>query len=221
MPATSSAFKPITHRAANEIVYETVREAISSGEFSPGEKLSTRKTAEQLGVSQMPVREAFQRLVAEGALTKSGNRSISISEMSPEQFEELTEIRLILEGLAARKAAENASQSQKKTLAKLVQQLDQAFSNDDNAAHLSLNRKFHFLIYQASGSRELSELIENLWLRVGPLLRSNTQQLDSVIRAGHWHKHASTAIASGDGAAAEHAIQMDLREAADVIRQTF
>ena len=221
MSMKPDGLKPIVHRAANELVYETVREAISSGQFGPGEKLSTRKIAGQLGVSQMPVREAFQRLVAEGAMVKRENRSITVPELTVEEFSELTEIRLALEGMAASRAAERATARQKKSLIDLVSQLDEAVEEDDRARHLVLNRKFHFLIYTASGSKALLDMIELLWLRVGPLLRLNTERQDNVLRADKWHSIAAEAIASGDGETAAHAIQMDLKDTAEVVKTSL
>ncbi|SEK11123.1 HTH-type transcriptional regulator McbR [Marinovum algicola] len=215
------SLKPVVHRAANELVYESVRDAISGGQFEPGEKLSTRKIAGELGVSQMPVREAFQRLVAEGAMVKRENRTITLPELTLKEFKELTEIRLSLEGLAATRAAKHANARQKKRLRALVEQMDEAVAADDRARHLVVNREFHFQIYEAADSGALYDMIELLWLRVGPLLRLNAKRRDTVLRADKWHAQAAAAIEAGDGEQAANAIRMDLSEAAKVVTSSM
>lgn len=216
MPSDLKSLKPIAHRSANELVYERVREAISSGKFSPGEKLSTRKIAAQLGVSQMPVREAFHRLVAEGGLIKLENRTIALPDLNLKEFSEMTELRLLLEGTAAAKAATNATKAKVAKLAALVKQLGQ--TEDNSAKHLDLNRQLHFQIYAMSNSDSLVKMIELLWLRVGPILRFNTQRSEAVVSSNQWHEAMLAAIQNGDSDAARHAIEMDLSEAAEVVK---
>src|SRR5664279_2399660 len=96
---------PVLMRAANLQVHDKIRDSITAGQFEPGDTLTTRHFAELLGVSQMPVREAFHRLVAEGALENRPNRTIGLPIIERKEFEELTEVRNLLEGLAAEKAA--------------------------------------------------------------------------------------------------------------------
>ena len=94
--------KPIRQRATNLKVYDSIREAITEGRLKPGDTLSTRQFAEALGVSQMPIREAFHRLVAEGALENRPNRTIGLPIFSLAEFDEIAEIRMLLEGRAAK-----------------------------------------------------------------------------------------------------------------------
>src|SRR5208282_3003290 len=117
----------------------------------------------------MPVREAFHRLVAEGALENRPNRTIGLPIIEHKEFEELTEIRYNLEGLAAEKAAALVSTKELKSLGCLVAAIEQG-SVWGTAEYLRLNREFHFKIYEGSQSASLVRMITQIWLRVGPLL---------------------------------------------------
>lgn len=209
---------PIRQRAKSLQVYEQVREAIASGQFKPGDTLSTRPFAEALGVSQMPVREAFHRLVAEGALENRSNRTIGLPTVDLRSFEELTEIRLNLEGLATAKAALRISEPDIKRLEALVSEMQSAEARSDRIAYLRSNRLFHFAVYDAGGSRELTKIIDQLWLRVGPVLNWSIDQRGTITRSNLHHTRLVTALAQRDPASAEDALRRDVSETADIVR---
>src|SRR5580698_6814998 len=93
-------------------VYDSLRDALTAGRFTPGQKLSFRFIARTLGVSLTPVREAIRRLVAEGALEMRPSRSVRVPLMTKDKVLELRDIRMAVEGLAAEKAAMTASRAQ-------------------------------------------------------------------------------------------------------------
>ncbi|MDO6729965.1 GntR family transcriptional regulator [Marinovum sp. 2_MG-2023] len=216
MTSDLKSLKPIAHRSANELVYERVREAISSGKFAPGEKLSTRNVAAQLGVSQMPVREAFHRLVAEGGMVKLENRTIALPDLNLKEFSELTELRLLLEGTAAAKAAQRTTKRKLSKIASLVEQLDETENNSEK--HLELNRLLHFQIYEMADSDSLVQMIELLWLRVGPILRFNTKRDETVASSNQQHEAMLEAMQTADSDGARRAVELDISEAADVVK---
>ena len=86
-------------------VYKLLSERLMAGEHQPGEKLSLRNVGEALGVSTTPVREAINKLVADGALEVTPNRAVRVPVMTRTQFQELTEVRIMIEGGAAARAA--------------------------------------------------------------------------------------------------------------------
>lgn len=207
---------PVQVRAANLQVYDQIRDAIASGRFNPGDTLSTRQVAESLGVSQMPVREAFHRLVAEGALQNRSNRTIGLPLLGLSEFRELTEIRVTLEGEAAAKAAvSNAPIADE--LSVLLDGMESAIFRDDTAAYLALNRKFHFTVYSAAGSTELVRLIDQLWLRVGSLLNWSSRRRDNIVRSNVHHIAILQAVQERNPDRARRAIRDDLMEAATIV----
>src|SRR5215213_9117073 len=94
-----------------ERVYSELRNLLMAGELAPGQKLSLRSIAETLGVSMMPVREAVTRLAADQALEVLPNRGVSVPLMTRAQFQEVTAVRIAIEGFAAEQAALRRSEA--------------------------------------------------------------------------------------------------------------
>ena len=82
-------------------IYATLRQWVTVGRFLPGERLKIRTVAAQLGVGQMPVRAALQRLAAEGAVVNVPNAGVAVPRLSVPEFDDLLQMRMLLEGEAA------------------------------------------------------------------------------------------------------------------------
>jgi DNA-binding GntR family transcriptional regulator len=150
--------------------YEELRRLLMAGYFAPGEQLTVRLLSERLDSTIMPVREAVQRLVAEGALVSLPNRRIYVPKLTRAEFHDLMEIRQLLEPAACARAAERATtavieavKAEEKTLANMLRK-------DVNGRVHSSNMNFHFFIYNAAESPHLVHLIESVWLRIGPII---------------------------------------------------
>ncbi|RUW26972.1 GntR family transcriptional regulator [Mesorhizobium sp. M1E.F.Ca.ET.041.01.1.1] len=151
-------------------VYRIVRESIRSGVYRPGEKITHRAVASQLGVSVTPVREAVTRLVSEESLSMAGPKTIVAPSLGRSDLEEITKIRVNLEGWAAELAAENAS-------ATFIRELEQHHlaycrhrRSHDIRQKIAANAKFHFALYAQSKAPRLLAIIDNLWVTMGPTL---------------------------------------------------
>lgn len=208
----------IQQRATNLKVYDQVRDALVAGQFRPGDTLSTRQFAEALGVSQMPVREAFHRLVAEGVLENRPNRTIGLPYITLPEFEEIVEMRIHLESFAGAKAAPIISDRDVRALCDLADAMEKAAEEWDTTSHLGLNRQFHFILYRASGSSELVKLIEQIWLRIGPFLRWISSPKDTRARSNRNHRAIIAACRDRDADAAAKAVTKDLTDGAEVVR---
>lgn len=104
------ALLPIERRALTDDVVTTLRKAILSGAFAPGDRLPEAATAAQLHVSRVPVREAMLQLEREGLLTFDQRGSASVRKLTTQDFEEIFSLRLTLEPLAAELACLNRSE---------------------------------------------------------------------------------------------------------------
>src|SRR5665213_932921 len=105
-PANLSALAPIGRQTLLDQVHMQLRQALMSGRFQPGQALTLRSVSEALGVSHMPVRGALHRLEAEGALgAPTSRRTLIVPELRVADLEEIRDIRVELEGLAAARAA--------------------------------------------------------------------------------------------------------------------
>ena len=95
-------------KSLQEAVYDQIREAISSGEFGRGERLVEVQLAERFGVTRGPIREALCRLEHDGLVVRHTGIGVFVNEFAEESFQEVCEIRAVLESLAARSAASAA-----------------------------------------------------------------------------------------------------------------
>jgi DNA-binding GntR family transcriptional regulator len=151
-------------------VYDSLRDALTAGRFTPGQKLSFRFIAGTLGVSMTPVREAVRRLVAEGAFEMRPNRSVRVPLMTRDKILELRDIRRAVEGLATEKAAAQAARGQIASLRRIATELVAVRSRGDTAADRQKIREFHFALYAIAGQPTLLRVIEGLWLQTGPYM---------------------------------------------------
>ncbi len=195
----------------------SLRAALRRGALAPGEKLSTRRIAATLGISLTPAREALNRLVAEGALEQSADRTVLVPVLTRERYRELCLIRLELEGLAARQAcAALAAPAPLARLRRLYEEHHAAFTARDAASSLQLNEDFHFTIYAAAGMPALLRLIEALWLQVGPSMNLlYPASFDAGWIGGRNHTDMLNAIIAGDAAKLDAAVRQDLLDGQD------
>jgi DNA-binding GntR family transcriptional regulator len=160
----------ISHLSLSARVHQTLRAWLSGGELEPGQKMTGRILAEKLGVSQTPVREALLQLVAEHALTMNPNRSITVPMLSRDKFIELRDMRVALEGLAARCAALRCTTEEIDAIEKMHRDMMIAKQSGDFKNTLRLNRQIHFAVCEMSQREELFAVIQSLWARTGPYL---------------------------------------------------
>lgn len=188
----------------------------------PGEQISLRSMAEGFGVSVMPVREAVQRLCAEQALEIVPNRTLRVPLMTTSQFREITSIRMNLEGLATATATEKIGQDELRQVTLWHESFMSEMKNKvpDGAKLISFNKELHFTIYRAAQMPVLMQLIETLWLRIGPILnydiRSGSDRIGNKTALTH-HTAMVDAIRSGTPEVARDALQVDIRTAAEFI----
>ncbi len=195
-------------------LYRELKFGITSGRFSPGETLTIRSIALAAGTSIMPVREALQRLVAEGAVEARANRTFGIPMLTLASVEELYRIRKVLEGMAAVQACDSCTPALLARLREDAQAVTVAAASGEFEALLAANHRFHFRLYEAAASHHLIGIIESLWMKSGPLLRalSETAAIVAPPRAALADHHADIvcALQQGDRTRLRQAIEDDL-----------
>lgn len=194
-----------------------VRTALMNGHFEPGQVVTVKSIATMLGTSAMPAREAMHRLLAEGALELRPNRSVVVPTLSPREFDELTDLRCHIEGLAAAQAAGVIGPEKIAQLRALDQAMRSAAAGHDLDGYLAANFHFHFLIYRHGTSEFTLSIIEKLWVRVGPLIRFSLGGR-GLEKSGEMHARVIRSLERGDQAALRAAIRDDIEGAANVIR---
>jgi len=206
---------PVARETLQEQAYKKLREALMSGHFIPGQSITLRATAEALGTSPMPVRDALRRLEIEHALVARSNRTLGVPEMTYASLTELREVRMALEGLAAEKAAQLARPEEIATAEGYYHTMATAAAAGDPGEYMRANWAFHAAVYRASQSELLVSLIEPTWMRIGPYVRLMLPDRKSLVDSLGNHQRAIQAMHRRDTAAARQAIQQDIFESAE------
>lgn len=199
--------------------YGRLRQWLGLGRFLPGERLKIRQVAAELGVGVMPVRAALQRLAAEGALVNRANCGVTVPRLSRAEFDDLLQMRLLLEGEAAERGTLRLTDAECAHLAGLSARMRDAVAAADAKAYLDANEDFHRLLYGAAGSPTLMNLIETLWLKAGPISNQLFDAPEAVPRLNDAHEDAVGALQRRDGAAVRAAIERDLFVAGQALRR--
>ncbi len=197
-------------------VYDELCWRIVTGRITPGVALSTRGLAQELGVSQMPVRDALARLAAERAIEIRSKRRITVPAMTPARFDDLLRCRLLLEPEAARLAIDFIDRPRLKLLKEIDMRMDVALRTGDVNAYMEGNFNFHFELYRAQKLLTLNQLIETLWLQFGPYMRVVYGRFGTAQLVDQHHV-ALEAIEARDRAALGLAIHRDIEDGMGLI----
>ena len=135
-----------------------LRKAIYAGEYRSGDELSLTDVAARLGVSRTPVREAFQELAAEGLISLHMNKGAVVNRIDRKFVRDIFEMRILLEGEAAARAAENGMETQE--LLDRTQALQEKLDRD---AYIRLNQELHAAVWEAAGNHQLTRFLMGMW----------------------------------------------------------
>lgn len=203
----------------SEIVYARLRQALMRAELRPHERLKVRDLAQQMGTSETPVREALFQLAHEGAIEIRPRYYIRVRRLTATEFTEIRDIRMTLEPLAAERALPHVDDAVIDQLAASHAALVQAEATGDWPTALQTNFDFHFGLYSRSGMPTLTEVLEGLWIRIGPLLSDLYPNAHPTYAERHQHLNVLDALRARDSYALREAIRMDLIEGGRALRQ--
>lgn len=217
---TGKSFNPDRKVPTHEITYVKLRDMVLTGVLAPGQAVTIQGLIQELGAGMTPVREAIRRLTAEGALLLHGNRRVSVPNLTADLLDQIAFARLTVEPKIAELAAPRLSEALIDELGRIDALIDPAIQRGDIPAYLTGNHLFHFRLYEASGAQVLVDIAQSLWLRFGPSLR--------VVAARHHanrlpdrHIDAMSAMRAGDGRALARAIEADIAQGVDLVRQAL
>ncbi|KSV75609.1 hypothetical protein N185_17365 [Sinorhizobium sp. GW3] len=195
-----------------DVAYQDLKERLIRGAFPPGTKLTVRGVAEELAVSSTPAREAINRLTQEGALVFAGPKTVIVPRLTREALDEVTAMRLALEGLATFKGASNATSATIERLQTLQGTINERLDKREYVGVLAANREFHFTLYEMSGMPNLVATIETLWLRTGAAFHDLYPEFAETRFGVHNHLAAIESLILGDAEGARAAIESDIRD---------
>jgi DNA-binding GntR family transcriptional regulator len=153
------------HRTMAEFALEQLREAIILGELAPGTPLRLDELARSLDMSISPIREAVRQLESLGLAKHVPHQGARVLEFDIDELRDLFEVRLALESLAVRRAAERFTDADEATARYHLTRFDESSAAGDVRGTLRAHTQFHFTLYEASQSSWLVALIRPAWHR--------------------------------------------------------
>ena len=197
--------------SAHDRLYRSLRAQVMHGELAPGQALTLRGLAQAHGMSVTPVREALQRLVAEGALTLSSSGRVSTPELTPERIEELAAIRALLEPEMAARALPRAHFALIDRLAAINALNAEAVARQDAVAYVRTNLEFHRTLYLRAQAPAMLAICETVWLQLGPTMRALYARLRRNEPPQH-HRLILAALRAGDEPGLRLAVRTDVTQ---------
>ncbi|HEY0832405.1 MAG TPA: GntR family transcriptional regulator [Azospirillum sp.] len=185
-----------------ETAYQALRAGIIGGRYPAGSPLREITLAAEIGVSRTPIREALRRLDAEGLVDLVPNYGATVCAWTPRDFEEIFELRALLESHAAARAATRITAAGIEALAELCDGMDAAAQGGrpDRLDRIAdLNDRFHKGLLSAAESRRLADLLASL-VEMPLVLRTYHRYSEDELRRslGH-HREIVAALRAGDG----------------------
>ena len=145
-----------------DVVFNTLRQAIITGEFAPGERLMEISLANRLGVSRTPVREAIRKLELEGLVIMIPRKGAQVARITEKNLRDVIEIRTVLEEFAAVLACERIDQSGLHDLCQAHEDFIRSVENGDILDIVDKDETFHDTIFRATNNDRLISIINNL-----------------------------------------------------------
>lgn len=205
-----------------DVVFNTLRRSILTGELKPGERLMEIHLADKLGVSRTPIREAIRKLELEGLVTMIPRRGAEVAQITEKHLRDVLEVRRALDALAVELACERITaeelESLKEACANFAKETKQGNANRLARADVA----FHDIILNASGNERLVQMISKLSQQMYRYRLEYVKDETSYERLIAEHEAIYEAICSRDGRAGAEAIKnhIDNQEKAVIRRIT-
>lgn len=195
-------------------VFDRLVEQISSGSLPAGQRLTQERVARELGVSRLPVHQAFRRLEAEGFVRPAGRRGLEVAPVEPAFVRALYEYRAGIDQVAAGLAARNASAEAAERGRQLIARGRRAADDGDVPALIEADMAFHQLIYELAGNRLILEAMASHWNHTRRVMQRIL--VDGEHQRRVWRDHAAIldAVCAGEPEAAEHEARAHVERAA-------
>jgi len=197
---------PEAGRSQSEEAYFRIRDRIVSLDMPPGSVVNEGRLREELGIGRTPIREALQRLARENLVRSIPHRGTFVTEVNITDLARITEVRVVLESHAARLAAEKLTSGDRVAIEELLAILREGRVGDQRDL-MRLDQRIHLAVYRAARNPFLESTLEryfNLSLRLWYLVIDREVRLREAVEE---HVELLSAVVSGDGARAEHAMR--------------
>ncbi len=211
------AVSGIRRKTLTEEVYEAIKDRILRREMKSGERLVEHRLATEFGVSKTPVREAMSRLEKEGLLHLTPHCGAVVARLTATQAANLLDLRELLEGFAAERAAESIDRRRLEALDGLIHDAEAALDENNLERYTDVDIKLHRLVREASGNEELAKVLASIEDQIR-IVMSTSVGLDGRARESlAEHRALYRALVRRDGFAAREAAQQHIRRVREAI----
>lgn len=205
------------HQTLREKILETIRDAILQGTMKPGERVSEPDLAERFGISRTPIREAFRQLESEGYLQVVPRKGAVVASLSERDIEEFYAIKIILEGFAARMAAEKLTEKDIERLEAINKRLESIKEEGDVKKFFRVHNEFHEVFIKAAGNEKLYDMINQLVMKFSRLRLASLSQPGRMEISVEEHRNMIKAFRNHDGKKADNLVRHAATIGADVL----
>jgi DNA-binding GntR family transcriptional regulator len=205
--------QPITRtpdRGLPAAIAEQIKELIYAGEFKPGDRLNEAALALRMGTSRGPIREAIRILAGTGLVTAVLNRGVFVRQVSVSEMLEIYELRALVFGFAAERAAEHVTDQDRVRFESLLAQMDDACQAGDNGRYYELNLQFHALILSLSHSQRAQRQYQDYVKELHLFRRQNFNRAGNMRTSNIEHRRIYEAISKGNPAKAKQQAQLHI-----------
>jgi DNA-binding GntR family transcriptional regulator len=197
--AKATAMRSIDIQSTQDSVVKAIQSAIFSGELKLGQRIMEEELAATFQISRATVREALRRLEQVGLVQIKPRRGTFVTRLTLKEVERTCRLRAALEGLAARYASERLTENDWHAVKRAVDEMKVAAETGDSTAFLSLDRKFHELIWALAQDDQLEHILRFLSTPYFAFVASvSTLLLSDVSKVGRAHEKYLNALRSGD-----------------------
>ena len=196
-------------------VFNAIENAILDGEYKDGDSLNELKLSKELGVSRTPVREALMQLELEGLVRNGPNKGAVVVGVTEQDIHDIYEIRIRIEGLAARLCAENITDDELRALEQIVDLQEFYQMKNDTEQIWKLDGDFHKIIYDASKSRPLRFTLSNFHNYIKKARDISVQTEGRAEKTVAEHRAILDAIKEHNGSLAEQLTAKHISNAED------
>lgn len=209
------------HQTLREKILEMIRDAILKGTMKPGERVSEPDLAERFGISRTPIREAFRQLESEGYLEVIPRKGAVVASLSERDIEEFYAIKILLEGFAAKMAAEKLTEKDIGRLESINERLKKVAADGDVKSFFRVHNEFHDLFIKAAGNDKLYEMINQLVMRFKRLRLASLSQPGRMEISVEEHRNMIEAFKKRDGERADSLVRHAATIGAGVLIQSM
>ncbi len=209
------------HASLTEKAYRSLVERIVTLELPPGSVLTESRLMQELKIGRTPIREAVQRLIAEGLVTHLHHRGMLVADIRAVEVQQIYEFRALIEGQAARLAAQRVTPPQLEELQRIHGEMDRSMADNDIDKFVTLDRRFHELLGHGSENQYLESVLlklYNLHLRLWYFLVRKQGGLRETV---HEHQEVIEALVRRNPEEAELAMRHYVMRVARQIRDVL